>query len=262
MDVFFLLFFAVLGLIIGSFLNVVIFRFNSTKSLGGRSQCLTCSRPLLWYDLIPVFSYVFLRGRCRGCKTRISMQYPLVEFATAFLFAGLYWKFNLFFFIDLFHFSFLFTYYAAAFSLLLVITVYDIRHKIIPDRLSLIFGVLALVGLFFIKGSFVFLHWPQVSDIVSGLIVSVPFALMWLISSGRWMGLGDAKLAIGLGLLLGVSNMLFATMLAFWFGALIGLALVGFRKLSGLKSEIPFAPFLVAGTIIAFFFGTSINLFF
>ncbi len=262
MYVFFLVVFAFFGLIIGSFLNVVIFRFNSTKSLGGRSQCLTCRTTLHWYDLIPVFSYIFLKGRCRGCKTRISIQYPAVELLTALLFAALYSKFSLFFFISLPQFSVLFAYYAAIFALLVVVTVYDIRHKIIPDRLSLIFGILAFFGLFFIKGSFVMLHWPVAADFLSGLVVSVPFALLWFVSGGRWMGLGDAKLAVGLGFLLGMSNMLFATMIAFWSGAIVGLALVGFRKLAGLKSEIPFAPFLVFGTVVAFFFGSSINLFF
>ena len=253
--------FFIFGLIIGSFLNVVILRLNTQKSFGGRSGCMTCRHTLSWRELIPIFSFLGLRGRCKNCKAKISWQYPIVELVTGFIFTLLFLKFSegggvasaLAFIIA-------YTYYAALFSLLVVIAVYDFRHKIIPDVLSLVLGILAFIGLFlFSAGSSlnfpVFsLHIPSILEFLSGLIIATPFALFWLVSSGRWMGLGDAKLAIGLGWLFGLSIALSGVVLAFWLGAIVGLLLIIFSKKYGMKSEIPFAPYLVLGTILAFLF--------
>src|ERR1035437_5647474 len=145
--------FFVFGLIIGSFLNVVILRLNTQKSLGGRSACMSCMNKLSWYELIPVFSYLGLRGRCRNCKTKISIQYPLVELATGLIFGLLFLKFQDVFFLDTFSFSFTYAYYAFMFSLLVVVATYDLKHKIIPDSLSMAFGILAFLGLFFFSNS-------------------------------------------------------------------------------------------------------------
>ena len=247
--------FFILGLIIGSFLNVVILRLNTERSFGGRSGCMTCMNQLSWYELIPVFSFLGLRGRCKKCKARISIQYPLVELITGFIFAALFLKFqNIFFFGQTLIFSFTYAYYVAVFSLLLVIAVYDIRHKIIPDTLALALGLLAFIGLFFFNSSGFFLHIPSFWEFAFGLFIAAPFALFWLVSSGRWMGLGDAKLAISLGWLLGLSRALSGVVFAFWIGAVVGITLVIFSKKHGMKSEIPFAPYLVLGTLLAFLF--------
>jgi len=264
-----LVIFFVLGLIIGSFLNVVILRMNTAKSLGGRSACMSCLNKLSWYELIPLFSFLGLRGRCRNCKTKISIQYPLVEFATGLIFASLFLKFQDIFFISTFLFAITYIFYAVLFSLLVVIATYDLRHKIIPDRLSLVFGVLAFIGLFFFHAtagqvnvnSFSIFYWhiPTIFNFLSGIFIALPFALFWLISSGRWMGLGDAKLALGVGWLLGLAGALSGLVIAFWTGAIIGLFLIILKKGYGMKSEIPFAPYLVLGAFLAFIF--SLNLF-
>lgn len=250
--------FFTLGLIIGSFLNVVIFRFNTERSFGGRSGCMTCQNQLSWYELIPVLSFLVLRGRCKKCRSRISSQYPIVELAAGLIFAGLFLKFQNVFFLDPLVFSFTYAYYAAFFSLLLVIAAYDFRHKIIPDTLSLAVGVLGFIGLFFFdtyglsaQAGF-YPHFPSLMEFLSGFLLTIPFALFWLISRGTWMGLGDAKLAIGLGWVLGPARVLSGAVAAFWIGALGGLALVIFSKRYGMKSEIPFAPYLVLGAILAF----------
>ena len=237
--------FFVLGLIIGSFLNVVIYRLNTSKSLGGRSACMSCQNKLSWYELIPLLSFLGLKGRCQNCKTKISIQYPLVELLTGLIFAGLFLKlFQNNFFIFNFVFVFTFIYYAAMFSLLLVIAVYDLRHKIIPNNLALTFCVLSI----FSSNAFIF-------AIFDGIFLALPFAFLWLVSKGTWIGLGDAKLVLGLGWFLGFSQALSAIMLAFWSGALVGLALLIFKKTStGMKTEIPFAPFLIVGAFIAFIF--------
>jgi len=246
--------FFIFGLIIGSFLNVVILRLNTERSFGGRSGCMTCQNTLAWYELIPIFSFLGLQGRCRNCKTKISIQYPLVELVTGLIFATLFLKFQDVFFGPTLVFTITYAYYAAVFSLLVVIAVYDLRHKIIPDALSFVFGILAFVGLFFFNSSGFYPHLPSILEFLSGLLIAAPFALFWLVSSGKWMGLGDAKLAVGLGWLLGLSRSLSGVVVAFWIGAIFGLSLVIFSKKHGMKSEIPFAPYLVLGALLAFLF--------
>ncbi|PIP68811.1 prepilin peptidase [Candidatus Nomurabacteria bacterium CG_4_9_14_0_2_um_filter_32_10] len=252
-----LIFFA-LGLIIGSFLNVVIFRFNTQRSFGGRSGCMTCQKQLCWYELIPLFSFLGLKGRCLACKAKISIQYPIVEFISGLVFAGIFLKFQDIFFINTLVFSISYAYYATMFSILLVIAVYDFKHKIIPDILSLIFGLIAFIGIFFFSNYLFYPHIPTVLEFLSGILLALPFAFLWLVSKGTWMGLGDAKLALGLGWLVGFSRILSGVVVAFWSGAILGIFLIAFSKKYGMKSEIPFAPFLVLGVLIAFFFELSL----
>ena len=114
------------------------------------------------------------------------------------------------------------------------------------------------IELFFFNSFGFSLHIPSILEFLSGFIVAVPFAFFWLVSKGKWMGLGDAKLAISLGWLLGLSRALSGIVIAFWIGAVVGLALVIFSKKHGMKSEIPFAPYLVLGASIAFLFGLSL----
>ncbi len=251
--------FLLFGLIIGSFLNVVIYRYNTQRTLGGRSACMSCQHGLCWYELIPLFSFMCLRGRCLGCKTKISWQYPLVELITGVMFAGLFLKFQDLFLNDAGIFAITYAFYASMFSLLMVVAVYDMKHKIIPDALSLIFGIVTFVGLFFFDASGFNVHLPSLLELTSGILVALPFALIWFLSKGTWMGLGDAKLAVGLAWLVGISRVLSGIVTAFWAGAIIGLMLIFFSRKHNMKSEIPFGPFLVLGVFIAFIF--ELNLF-
>jgi prepilin signal peptidase PulO-like enzyme (type II secretory pathway) len=251
----------VLGLVVGSFLNVVILRLNTGKTFGGRSACMSCRRELSWYELVPVASYLGLGGKCRSCKTHISLQYPLVEIVTGIVFAGLLYRFQGLLVENVFSFSISYAYYIGMFSILLVIAVYDLKHKIIPDSLSLVFGLLAFLSVFLFVQGIWSPHIPAISEFLGGIIISVPFALLWLVSRGAWMGLGDAKLAVGLGFLLGTLGMISATIISFWVGAVIGIALLIFFKHYGRKSEIPFAPFLVLSTFIVFIFEIYLPIF-
>lgn len=246
--------FFVFGLIIGSFLNVVIFRFNTGHSFRGRSKCLSCQNKLGWYELIPIFSFLALRGRCKNCQVKISVQYPIVELLSGLIFAALFLKFQDIFYLDTVSFSISYGYYAAMFSILLIIAVYDFKHKIIPDVLAFVFGLLAFIGLFLFKNYLFYPHLPTLSEYLSGVLLSLPFALVWLVSKGKWMGLGDAKISLGLGWLLGFSRILSGIVLAFWSGAAIGLLLIAFSGRHSMKSEIPFAPFLFLGVLLAFLF--------
>lgn len=244
MSRFFFLFSAGLGLIIGSFLNVVILRYNTGRTLGGRSGCLTCGHSLSWTELIPVFSFLRLRGRCGVCQAKISWQYPLVELATAGLFALCAYKFfpswpeMILVWLIL--------------SLLIVITVYDLRHKIIPEALVYLFDSLALLWALIFGESLLFAF-------LAGLIFFSAFWALWYFSHGTWMGFGDAKLVIGLGFLLGLEAGFSALLWAFVVGAIVGLLLLASTKLKSLpfawprftmKTEVPFAPFLVLGLLL------------
>jgi len=255
------------GLIIGSFLNVIIFRYDndlSWKSLFGRSYCRSCRKKLNWYELIPVFSFLVQKGKCRKCGKQISFQYIVVEVLTAFIFLLIFkFKFLAEFNISnfsLFQLGNLF-YLWIIFSILIIITVYDIRHKIIPDRLSFLFAGLSFFGLFLKGGD---LGWVSLS---SGLLLATPFAFLWLVSSGRWIGLGDAKLLLGIGWFLGLIDGISSVVIAFWIGAFVGIFLILLSKLQTLffkhktftiRSEIPFAPFLIMGMLLVYFFGWDV----
>jgi leader peptidase (prepilin peptidase) / N-methyltransferase len=243
--------FFVFGSIVGSFLNVVVIRYNTGRSFGGRSACLSCQRELRPRELIPILSFLTLRGQCLTCKTKISVQYPLVELVTGLVFAGLFFKFQTLFFTSVFLFSVLFAFDAVLFCLLIVIAVYDLRHKIIPDPFVFVFSALAFLGLFFFSGASFEPRFPGFLELISGPLIAAPFAAIWLFSRGAWMGLGDAKLTLGLGYFLGLSAALSGLFIAFLSGAVVGIILLLFRRY-GLKSEVPFAPFLVLGALAAF----------
>ena len=242
------------GVAIGSFLNVVTYRLGTERSFGGRSACLSCRRALPWYELVPVLSFLYLRGRCHGCRAQISWQYPAVELLTGLLFLSLFLKLQDIFFADTLSFAAVFAFYAAIFCILIIITVYDLKHKVIPDALSFLLGLLALAGLFFLDTAGLVPHLPSLAQIFLPLTFALVFCLFWYFSQGTWMGLGDAKLSVGLGWLLGSAGMLAAVAVAFWTGAAVGIYLLLFSPKYGLKTEIPFAPFLIFGSILAFMF--------
>ena len=252
-----------LGSIIGSFLNVVILRYRSGRTLGGRSMCFSCGTTLSWAELIPIGSFLAQRGRCGSCQSRISPQYPIVEALTGILFVSIFWKFEKLLFVDPKTFSILFVYYAIIFSILVVLATYDVLHKILPDRFTILFAVVAGLGLFFVTGDTVALHTPSLQAIIAGLIIPAPFAFLWLVSKGKWMGFGDAKLSIGTGLLLGLSAGIASVLLAFWIGAFYGVLHIVWSRIRGhkhisLKSTIPFGPFLILGACIVFFSGLDL----
>jgi prepilin signal peptidase PulO-like enzyme (type II secretory pathway) len=252
----------VLGLLWGSFLNVVILRYNTGRSfVSGRSVCFSCGKVLGVSELIPFFSYFFQGGKCLSCRSSISIQYPLVEFLSAltFLLAG--GLFNPFYLVNLPYFLFI----VFIFSLLLAISVYDTKHKIIPD----VFVYTFITVSFFYK---IFTSWKEggdiilssiIPDIFTALLSFFFFFLFWFLSRGRAMGFGDAKLAAGLGIFLGPYNAFLAILYSFWAGAIVSVGLLFFKGRSfTIKSEIPFGPFLVTGAALIFFFGIDVFLIF
>ncbi len=259
-----------LGTIIGSFLNVVIYRFNTSKSITkGRSICMSCNKNLRWYELIPIFSFFIQSGKCRRCASKISYQYPIVEFTTGLIFLLLAYHFLPILFFSYSFFIYSLSLFAFLFSLMIIITFYDIRHKFIPEKLVYLFIVVSFLSIFVVySNNGLSLTWPPLLSIFSGLIFAAPFAFIWFISKGKWMGLGDAKLILGIGWMLSPSVAFAALVLAFWIGAIISLIIMFFpyklfnKKIVkiGMKTEIPFAPFLVIGTLVAFIFNLNISL--
>ncbi|MEX0917162.1 MAG: prepilin peptidase [Candidatus Paceibacterota bacterium] len=244
----------IFGLLVGSFLNVVIVRFEKGERVTGRSYCPSCKKTLSWYELIPLLSYFFLLGRCRSCNKRISFQYPIVEFFSGVLFLLLF----------LFKgFSFEFFFLLIFFSLLLIIAVYDVRTKIIPNAFVYLLIGLSLFSLFF-NFSKVQFFIPSYMDMLSGPLFFIFFASFWYFSKGRAMGLGDGKLALALSWWLPFSLSITAVVISFWIGASISVLLLLFLRLVGerntltMKSEVPFAPFLILGFILTFFFNLEL----
>lgn len=236
----------------GSFLNVVILRYNTGQSvIKGSSKCFSCGKNLKWHELIPVLSFIIQRGRCRNCKSKISIQYPLVELLTGLIFLATFL---------ITRYSLLVTgYYFIIFSLLIIIAFYDLRHKIIPNGFVYTFDILAFLSLFGILD----FKFGISEDFLNRFLVGIGFfgffAAIWLLSRGRGMGFGDAKLALGIGWLLGWPKGFYALLISFWLGALAGIFLVFFYKKSyNIKSSIPFGPFLVLGALLAFFISINI----
>lgn len=228
------------GLIVGSFLNCIIYRLETGKSfLRGRSFCPHCKHKLGLLDLFPVFSFIALGGQCRWCKKRISFQYPLVELATGLAF----------FLIFIFALQPQILYFLIT-PFLIVIFVYDLKHYLIPDKIIYPGIVIALAFTIFNLSS-------ALNYLLAGLGAAVFFFSVVLLSRGKWMGVGDIKLALLMGLILGFPSILVALFLAFFTGAIIGIGLIACRRKS-LKSEVPFGPFLVGGTFLAMFFGEAI----
>ena len=235
--------FFILGLVIGSFLNVVILRMDDLRSiLNSRSHCQNCKKILKWYDLIPFLSFVLLRARCRYCGKNISWQYPIVELSTAVVFAILFFAFGL---------SLATFFYIIVFSLLIVVFVHDLKTQMTPEAFVWIALILSALGGWYF-GNFSFLNM-----IYGGLIGGGVLAFLVLISKEKWMGSGDIKIGLILGLLTGYPVAILGIFLAFLLGSVVGLIYMKIAHKT-IKDALPFAPFLVSATFISILFGNLI----
>lgn len=248
-----------LGLIIGSFLNVVVYRLEVMESILGRSHCPRCHKQIRWFDNIPLFSFLILKARCRDCQGRISWQYPLLEFFTGVVFAvTAYYFFN-----PLAPESWTETaFWLISFAILLVIIAYDLKRMEIP-MLVLWIGVLVAVAYFLFADAQAFRGIEGIrsslvySGAAGGLVAFFFLFALVFFSKEKWMGLGDAYLGILIGLLAGWPLILVALILSFTLGAVVGVGLILGRKRT-LQSQIPFAPFLAGGTMLAIFLSHSL----
>jgi len=243
--------FFILGLIIGSFLNVLVYRLRDAETLLGRSFCRHCKHQIRWYDNIPLVSFLILRGSCRDCEARISWQYPALEFVTGIIFGLI----GYFFFDPLFSSSLRETLWLLSImSCLLVIGAYDMRHMEIPMTMlfvSVALTLIFLVSSLFFSGEIFLASRLWYGLLGAGAIGGFFFLLVWM-SHETWMGWGDVWLGAVAGMIVGLPLVLPMLTLSFGLGAIIGLIAIASKK-KELKSQIPFAPFLVAGVILMIF---------
>jgi leader peptidase (prepilin peptidase) / N-methyltransferase len=254
------------GLVIGSFLNVCILRIPAEKSIVlPASSCTKCGKAIAAYDNIPVLSWLILRGKCRNCKTKISPMYPAVELLTGLLFVACYFAFGL---------TGDAVKWATFSALLVVLTITDLRERILPDVVNL-FGVGAgLLFSFFTKptdGTALWLakRWfdfpppqPVLSFADAILGAAVGSGLLWFVAEGYFrlrgregMGLGDVKMMAAVGVFLGLKRTLMTVLAGSLLGSVIGIVLISVSK-KDRNYELPFGTFLGAGALLVLFFGT------
>ena len=245
----------IFGLIVGSFANVCIYRLPRGESIiRPGSHCPSCGKPVLWYDNIPILSFIFLRGRCRNCKSSISFRYPLVEFLTGFLFLMSFRYMGI---------SGSLPFYWYLFVLLIIATFTDFAHLIIPDCISLP-GI--IIGVF---ACFIFPEIMKGASHIEGLTSSIKGLLagggaIWVIGIlGKIafrkdaMGGGDVKLMAMAGSFLGTKLVFLSIFLGSLFGAMVGGILIALR-LKTRKDYIPFGPYLALGAVSSLFFGEKL----
>ncbi len=236
------LYIAILGLILGSFYNVVGLRVpNGETIVHPPSHCTSCQRRLRPLDLVPVFSYLFLGGKCKQCGARISPVYPFFEALTASLFIFAFYQIG-------FDWELLIAW--SLISLLVIVTISDLHTQLIPDQVNLFFFITLVVLRFFIPTD------PWYDAYLAAVIGFALLLFIALISRGG-MGGGDIKLFAVLGLALGMQNILVTLLIAAMVGSVIGLILMAFGRL---KRGVPFAfgPFIALGTLTAYFYGDSL----
>ena len=243
MEILFYSYLFVFGLILGSFYNVVGVRLANEESIiTPRSHCPQCNHQLTVWELIPVFSYVFQRGRCKNCQTKISIKYPLFELATATLFTispqMVGWSKELLIALLLI-------------SLVVIITISDIEKMIIPNKVLLFFGTLMLIIRFFIPTE------PWWDGYLGAMFGFLLLFIIMVVSKGG-MGGGDVKLFFVLGLFVGMKGVFFTLFLASLFGLIYGVIQMGQKKLQR-KQPIPFGPFIGLAVLVVYFFSNELN---
>jgi leader peptidase (prepilin peptidase) / N-methyltransferase len=274
----YIIFVFVFGLIIGSFLNVLIYRLPREVSMfkKNRSFCPKCKKKLTAKELIPLFSFLYLGGKCSGCKQKISMRYPIVEFITGILFLLVFLRsginnleFNAYEIVSILYFWLII-------SILIAIFFIDLEHYIIPDSLIVVGSVASIIYLLIVqyivpavggvsrgvssKNSLFNLLFSErsiihnslfINHIIFAIIGVVFFGLIIVITKGKGMGMGDLKFSVLMGLVLG-GKIIGAVYVAFILGAILGILMILLKK-KKLKSMIPFGPFLVVGMLLGMF---------
>lgn len=243
----------ILGLLVGSFLNVVVYRIHRAETfVKGFSKCLFCGHRLYAKDLIPLFSYIFLKGRCRYCKQKFSKQYFLVELSTALAFSliiiNLLPGFQLANLTALLFLQIL--YYLVITAFLVVIFVYDLKYYLILDK------IIIPAVLFAIACSF-FLGHDMLNLFLAAFIGGGFFLLQFVVSKGKWIGGGDIRLGFLMGIILGWPHILTGLFVAYLLGSIISLGLLLFGNKSW-TDKVPFGTFLTLATFITMLYGQNL----
>lgn len=249
----------ILGLILGSYVNSLIWRLANDISFKGRSQCPYCRQKIYFYDNIPLLSFVFLKGRCRNCKQKISWQYPIVELSLGLLFVLVFlniFDFSILSLEDMWaqlkagDFWLLLRNWLAVF-LLTIIFVFDWRYLLIPVNLLIIFSPIFWL-LNFLNG--VTWWWP----LLAAILVAAFFLFQFLITKGKGLGEGDIYLGATLGFLFPLhQELIVAILLSYFIGSIVGILFIIFKKKKW-QTKMPLGTFLVIGSILSMFFGKII----
>ncbi len=280
----------VLGLVLGSFIKVLADRSLNNKTFLGRSYCPYCKHKLQWYDLLPIFSYLYLGGKCRYCRHKIPLEYLVLEIVSGFLIGFLFWQSGQSFQFPVFNFQFSIFVLDLLFktffvSILISLFLTDLKKMLIPDRIALpaiVISVIYLVSLTFYKVGYLYYYLSQsligqklltatdyfqrhslidsqdlFSSVLSAMLIAGFFMGLIILTKGKGMGGGDVKLGALMGLGLGFPSSLLALMLAFLSGSFVSIGLLLFRR-KKFGSQIAFGPFLVLGSLIALFWGQKI----
>jgi prepilin signal peptidase PulO-like enzyme (type II secretory pathway) len=267
MSLIFYFFIFIFGLIIGSFLNCLVWRLHEGEGMWNRSYCPKCRDQIAWYDNIPVFSFIFLGGRCRHCSKPISWQYPIVELVTGILFVLAFlnnesriMSYGASFFSEMDNLSavilnskFLILNLRDWFviAVMIVIFIYDFRWYLILDEVSL-----PACSAVLIFNLFLGINWLTL--LISALVGGGFFLLQFVVSRGKWIGGGDIRLGLLMGLSLGrLDYLLLAILLAYFIGSFVGLGLIIFGRKKW-DSQIPLGVFLSISTIFVIFWGEKI----
>ncbi len=273
------------GLFIGSFLNVVSDRVvNGKKLLLGRSECDECRTTLGSKDLVPLLSFISLRGKCRYCKAKLSYYYPISEILTGLVFVGIAHLLNFFENANNYYAWVMLAYLIFIGSVYIVLFLTDIKYTLIPNKV--VYPAIAVIVLFLI-GNFLYIVYSSYNSLqsdalgpyliesgfwqlqmrrmfmglvytfISTVVIAGFFWVLTRIKNGEAMGGGDLKLAILIGLFNGYPRNILAIFLGFLFGAIASVLLMFLRR-KGMKDTIPFGPFLILGSVIAFVFGNRL----
>ncbi len=252
MEIIYALMFLFLGIILGSFINAWVWRIENNLSVAkGRSMCPHCKHTLAWYDLVPVLSYLILRGKCRYCKAKIGRQYPIIELTTGLLFMTTYlllapagvqqWIQMLL---------------LLAVSVLLVAAyIYDSKHMELPEIFML--PAIALGVVYFGLNIFWQGYIAMIPQAIALGVFILAYTALWYFSKGQWLGAGDIRLAAIMGLFLAPKQLVVGIFAAYLVGSVYGVAvLIKSKKKQGIK--VPFGPFLIIGFYFGLFFGTQL----
>jgi len=260
------IFFAIFGAMIGSFLGVVITRLHNGRSImWARSQCQSCQKTLAWFELIPLISFLVNKGVCRQCKTKISRQDFWIEVITAGLFGLIYYVLVQQFGMH----NFIFNLYTSgqvnlefllillrdllAAAGLIVIFFYDLNYYLILDKVTLPLIIIIFIFNLFIGD----INISMINMLWGAVAAGGFFLLQFLVSHGRWIGGGDIRLGVLIGVLLGWPHTVTALVISYILGSIIGVGLIIFQK-KNMQSQVPFGTFLSVGALIALLWGLEI----
>jgi len=245
-----------LGLVWGSFLGVVVYRTIKDESpLSGRSKCDKCNKKLSWWQNVPLFSFLFLKGKCFYCKKSIDWSYPLIELITGVLFVWWLVVGRSFFLLAGSPWSIIQpVFWLVVGMILLVIFWTDLKYGVISDGSNLaLFSLVILYRLFLVISGEMMMA-DLVKAAVSGVVLTGFFWSLWWFTKGKGFGFGDVKFAPSIGLLLGWPRVMIGVMASFIIGSIVGIGLILLGK-KRFGQTIPFGPFLVVGVVVALVWG-------